>query len=131
MKLHAVLAMSAALLVGAAHSQSSNPLDGKWEVTIPFPSKSIVADLQINGETGMFRSHFGGGKNNACGSKETPVVVRMATQDEMKLTLEYSKVLDGCRDLHLNAKRVDEATFKGRWPNAQNSELEATLVKQK
>jgi hypothetical protein len=130
MKLLSVVAMAGALIACAAYAQSSNMHDGKWEVTIPFPSKPIVADLEINGETGMFRTHFGGGKNNACGGKDTPVVVRSATPDELKLTLEYSKVLNGCRDLNLTARRTDEKTLKGRWPDAKNADLEAVFVKQ-
>ena len=131
MKYLPLMALTGALVAPFAFAQTSNVHDGNWEVTISFPSKPIVADLVVSGDTGMFRSHFGGGKNNACGSKETPVVVKVATPDELKITIEYSKVLNGCHDLTLDAKRVDEVTFKGTWPDTRQGTLETVLVKKK
>ncbi len=131
MKLFSFAAIAAAFLTSVAVAQTTNVHDGNWEVTIQFPSKPIVGDLVISGDTGTFKTHFGGGKTNACGGKETPIVVRTATPDELKFTLEYSKVLNGCRDFTLTTRRVNDVTLKGQWPAPSGGTVDAVLVKKK
>src|SRR5450432_1198776 len=120
-----------AIVASLAFAQATNTADGTYEVTIPFPSKPVVADLVLNGETGSFRSHFGGGKNNKCGSHDTPVAVRSATADELRLTIEYSKVMPGCNDLRFNVKRSEGDTYTGTWPDTREGRFEAVVVKKK
>ena len=129
MRLLRILAAASALAASTAFSQTANVNDGKWEVTIPYPSKPVVADLDLAGEGGMFRSHAGG-KTNTCGGRETPVSVVLSTADELKFTIHYSKVLEGCKDMTFDVKRADDSSFKGTWPDKRFGPLEA-VVKRK
>ncbi len=132
MKLSRLMVVAGAFCASAAFSQSANPNDGNWEVTIPYPSRPINADLSIAGDSGMFRSHGGGGRNNAntgCGGKDTPVSVLASTSDELKITIHYSKVLEGCRDVVFDAHRSDSGTFKGQWPDTRAGAFDATMKK--
>jgi hypothetical protein len=123
--------LASTFVASIAFAQTANPADGNYEVTIAYPSRPVVAELVLNGDSGTFRSHFGGNsRSNKCGGHDTPVTVRSATADEMKLTLEYSKVLPGCNDVNFTARRTEGETFKGRWPDPQNT-IEATVVKKK
>ncbi len=115
-----------------AFAQTASPADGTYEVTIGYPSRPVVAELVLSGESGTFKSHFGGtSRTNKCGGHDTPVTVRSATADEMRLTLEYSKIMPGCNDINFTARRAEGDTFKGHWPDAQNASIEAVVVKKK
>ena len=80
----------------------------------------------------MFRSHGGGCRNNAntgCGGKGTPASVLTSTSDELKFTIHYSKVLEGCRDVVFDAHRGDNGSFKGQWPDTRNGAFDASMKK--
>ena len=127
-----LLVVAGAFCATAALSQPANPNDGNWEVTIPYPSRQISADLTIAGGSGMFRSHGGGSRSNAttgCGGKETPVSVMASTSDELKIRILYSKVLEGCRDVTFDAHRTEDGSFKGTWPDTRAGAFDATIKK--
>ena len=132
MKGSRLMVLAGALCASAAFSQTANPNDGNWEVSIPYPSRPISADLTISGETGMFRSHGGGSRNNAntgCGGKDTPVSVVTSNDEELKVVIHYSKVLDGCRDVTFDTHRTGNGTFAGTWPDTRAGAFEASLKK--
>ncbi|MDB5873887.1 MAG: hypothetical protein JWQ07_3329 [Ramlibacter sp.] len=117
--MHRLLVLLPALwIAGAAFSQASAPLDGKWSVKwTGAGGNEREAELELKGDAGFYkifqRQVRGRGKLDPCDELRAPVVVEPAADGQVTITARYSQSLTGCQDRTIKAGRVDDRTFKG------------------
>ena len=88
----------------------------------------LVTDLVVTGESGTFRSHAAG-KNNPCGARETPVLVKSFNETELKFTIEYDQVMPGCGRMPVTMTKADDRTLKGIFHDARWGNLDMVAKK--
>jgi hypothetical protein len=118
-----ILTLTASLVASAQEAG----LNGKWQARWTGESGTVlVADVEINGSSGTWRTlRVRSGKNN-CVGMEHPLQVTRTDTGEIHLKALGSQALSGCPDFSIRlVRRVDERTYEGT-----RGSLPLTLTKQ-
>jgi hypothetical protein len=116
------------LACAAALAQTTNPYNGNWTATWEH-GKGMrqhvnQADVVIADNGGSFDNRYSSTRN-PCAGRKAPITVKTATASELVFVIGGSTVLQGCRDIEVRVRRVDERTLKG----LRDKDQEITLTR--
>jgi len=113
----------AVVLPGFADAQSTNPYNGTWAVA--FDGKRTV-DLEgtvvVKDEAGTWKV-VAQSRKSSCVGLESPIVVQVASADELIFEVQRSKVLTGCKDWTMKLKKIDEQSLSGEFTDGRTVSL--------
>ena len=107
-----------------AVAQLSAPFLGSWKASWQADSKSYDAVMLVT-ETGGTWQTYTRNKNNPCAGREVPMKIESTSSTEIKLLLQFSEVIPGCRNATVTLKASPDGTVTGL-----RSKFELLLVKQ-
>ena len=108
-----------ALLMSVAHlafAQDSHSLNGTWRAQFEGTHGANREATLVVTDKGATWKEFGrqnAGKLNRCVAREFPVAVHTRSKNRISLDIEAGDVIEGCSDLHLTVRWVDEKTLEG------------------
>lgn len=106
-KLVAAIAFS-----GLAFAQSPDKFDGNWTVTWEGKSAILEANLEILKDKGKWQT-LARQKNDPCVGREVPIRVDERTDNALKITLQFSEVIPGCKDAKVSLSAMADGSISG------------------
>jgi hypothetical protein len=101
-----------------AFAQDPFNYDGKWSATYSGQSgASREAELIIKGLGGTWKLFPIGGeaKKNNCVGREFPITVESSSPNELKFSVDASKIIQGCSDSNVTATPIDAKNMEGHF----------------
>lgn len=105
-------------MAGLASAQSADRFDGSWTVTWEGKAALLEAHLEIAQDKGRWQT-LSRQKNDPCVGKEVPIRVDERTDTSLKLTLQFSEVVPGCKDGRVSLAAAPDGTITGRRGGAE------------
>ena len=106
--------LAVALTTSFVASAQEAELNGKWQAQWTDTKSSLIADVEISGSTGTWRTLRATSRNNPCVGMEHPLQVTRTDSGEIFLKALGSQALAGCPDFSIRLiKKVDERTYEG------------------
>jgi hypothetical protein len=108
-------------LSSGVFAQTANPYNGTWTITFEgrktegLESTVVVKDgggTYQEGTSARQNRRSQGELNDPCVGREAPIVVQVASSEELVFKVNRSQVLAGCSDRTFKFKKVDDKTLK-------------------
>ena len=112
MKLLPAILTLAFAFTGLANAQSSDKFDGNWTVTWEGKSAILEASLEIMQDKGKWQT-LARQKNDPCVGKEVPIRVDERTENALRITLQFSEVIPGCKDGKVSLSAMADGSISG------------------
>lgn len=95
-----------------AQAPSSSPFYGSWSASWEFEKQSYDAKMVLGAQGGTWQTSTRN-RNNPCAGREVPIKVESMTAEEANLTLAFSDVISGCRNVKVVLKATPDGTVSG------------------
>jgi hypothetical protein len=107
--------ISAALLActaAFAQAPANSPFYGSWSASWEFEKQSYDAKMTLGAQGGTWQTSTRS-RSNPCAGREVPIKVESITAEEAQLTLAFSDVIAGCRNVKVVLKAAPDGTVTG------------------
>src|SRR5262245_51302745 len=109
------LSAVALLVAGAAafaQAPASSPFHGTWSASWEFEKQSYDAKMVLGPQGGTWQTSVRN-RSNPCAGREVPIKVESMTTEDAQLTLAFSDVISGCRNVKVVLKAAPDGTVTG------------------
>jgi hypothetical protein len=112
MNVASALFAAAFAIAGFAQAQSTDKFEGNWTVTWEGKSAILEANLEIVQDKGKWQT-LARQKNDPCVGREVPIRVDERTDNALKMTLQFSEVIPGCKDAKVSLSATADGSVSG------------------
>ncbi|WP_326539839.1 hypothetical protein [Pseudorhodoferax sp.] len=118
------LVLACMLAAASAALAQANPYEGKWTAKYTTANGNLAqAEVVVQGMGGSWDRLGGKARSDRCTFGAAPIEVASATADELMFKVLRSQALQGCTDMQLTLRRVDDKTLQGAFGNGIAVEL--------
>ena len=106
----------AALALGSAQAQDTNPYNGTWKAEYTNRGAAREGKVVITDRTGTWDMAVQR-SNNPCTGRAYPIEIIVANASELRFEISRAKALTGCKDGLAVLKPVNDKTLEGEFDN--------------
>lgn len=107
------LVLMGALLAPLFCGAQTADFNGTWKVTWMGAKRPLEAKMVIKEDRGTWKTYTAVNKSDMCVGKEVPIRVERTTENEASVLLQFSEVVDGCKDVHVSLKMLGDKSMTG------------------
>ncbi len=109
---YSIILANLLVVTGMSYAQATDKFDGSWTVTWEGKSAVLEANLEVFQDKGKWQT-LARQKNDPCVGREVPIRVDERTDTTLKITLQFSEAIPGCKDAKVSLSVLADGNITG------------------